>query len=570
MMIRRLLLTLLLAQIALSQGGEAGSIQGAVVNGYTGLPFPGATVELLGVQHGRVLSRTVRTDSKGEFQFPNVPPGSGYQLLVTGERLLATAYGQNSRNEPWVALTLEPGEALRDLRINVQPQATIRGRVVDNQGRGLFGARVVALTPTYRSAHRTLQISSTQVTNSRGDYQFSSMPAGVYYLRVTPTNSDPVANTLLSTPSRFDRDAQGTPIGSNSNPEGLPVTYYPSTVDVEFAKPVNLGAGGDADNTDITVTRVKTGRVRGVVTYDGATVLTGQVVLQREGTAAESSWTRIAEIRDGQFDIRAVLPGAYVLWTRSGEGAARLWGRTTVNARGGETSITGVKVSPAPDIPGRLAIEGWTDLTAPDFTQLAVVLFPRELLPVDLSLPRNDVVIPAQSLTVSGDGQFTLHGVQPWDYRVMVRAAGSTLPNASSLQRLYVKSIRNRDSDIADKGLQLGSIFDGGIDILLSMDSGGLDGRVLEAGRDSGGAAQVVLVPEARHRHDLYFALMASATGRFQLQGIPPGSYKVFAWKDALSGSWYDPDFLNAYEERGLPVQIAPGSAEYVELKRLP
>jgi len=100
MIIGRLLLTLLLVQVALSQGGTAGSMQGVVVNAYTGLPFSGATVELLGVQRGRVLSRTVRTDSKGEFEFPNVPPGSGYQLVVTGERLLATAYGQHSRNEP--------------------------------------------------------------------------------------------------------------------------------------------------------------------------------------------------------------------------------------------------------------------------------------------------------------------------------------------------------------------------------------------------------------------------------------------------------------------------------------
>jgi hypothetical protein len=131
-----------------------------------------------------------------------------------------------------------------------------------------------------------------------------------------------------------------------------------------------------------------------------------------------------------------------------------------------------------------------------------------------------------------------------------------------------VKSIRNGDSDVADKGLHLTSVFEGTLDIVLGLDSGGLDGRVLDEARESG--ARVVLVPEARHRRDLYFALVASSTGRFQLQGIPPGNYKVFAWKDAPNGSWYDPDFLQAYEDRGLPVQIAPGSAEYVELKRVP
>ena len=141
------------------------------------------------------------------------------------------------------------------------------------------------------------------------------------------------------------------------------MTYFPSSVDVEFAKPVNLSAGGDADDIDITVTRVKTGRVRGAVTYDGATVLNGQVILQRERTAAESTWTRFAEIREGQFDIRGVLPGSYMVWTRSAE--SKLWGRTTVTVRGGETSSIGVGVSPAPDISGKLSIEDWTETVVP-------------------------------------------------------------------------------------------------------------------------------------------------------------------------------------------------------------
>jgi hypothetical protein len=396
------------------------------------------------------------------------------------------------------------------------------------------------------------------------------MPAGVYYIRVMPQNSDSAANLLLSTPSRVDRSTEGGPAGTTSSLEGYPLTYFPSTVDVELAKPINLAAGGDADNTDITVTRVRTGRVRGTVTYDGLTVETGQVILQREATAAESSWTRVGDIREGQFDIRGVLPGDYIVWTRSGENADRLWGRTTVSIRGGETRDLGVKVSPAPDISGKLAIEGWAERTEPDFTQVTVYLVP-DAPPLDLSLPRHDLAIPILSITASADGRFAFRNVPPpWDYTVVVQPRGASLANSSSLRPLYVKSIRNGDSDVADKGLHLTSAFEGTLDILLGLDSGGLDGRVLVDGRDSGGAARVVLVPEARHRRDLYFALTASSTGRFQLQGIPPGNYKVFAWKEVPDGSWYDPDFVHAYEDRGLPLQIAPGSAEYVELKRMP
>src|SRR5687767_6808912 len=125
MILRRLILTLFLVQVALSQGGGNGSIQGVVVNEYTGLPHASATVELLAVQRGRVLSIKAQTGANGEFRFADLPAGSGYQILVTGPRLQATAYGQRSWNEPWVALTLEPGQDLRDLQIAVQPMAAI-------------------------------------------------------------------------------------------------------------------------------------------------------------------------------------------------------------------------------------------------------------------------------------------------------------------------------------------------------------------------------------------------------------------------------------------------------------
>jgi hypothetical protein len=229
-----------------------------------------------------------------------------------------------------------------------------------------------------------------------------------------------------------------------------------------------------------------------------------------------------------------------------------------------------VKVSPPPDITGKVSVEGLTETTELDLSQLAVNLLPDALSPIDVTLQRHELVMGSRNEIPSRDGRFTFRRVAPWDYRVIVLSAGGPLPNGSPLRRVYVKSIRSGNSDIANNGLQLSPVFEGSLDIVLGLDSGGLDGRVVEEGRDSGGAARVVLVPEARHRLDLYFAFMASPTGRFQLQGVAPGKYKIFAWKDALDGSWYDPDFLRVYEDRGLTVDVAPGSAEYVELKRMP
>jgi hypothetical protein len=294
MLFRRLVLALLIVQVALSQAGGNGSIHGLVINEYSGQPYSEASVELMGVQQGRVLSRTTKTDANGGFHFTDVPPGTGYHLVVTGERLQPTAHGQRNWDQPWVPLTLEPGENLRDIEIPVQPLAAIRGRVLDNQGRGMLGASVVALRPTWEP-RRVLEVSSTQVTNTRGEYQFLSIPAGTYYVRVTPSNSDSAANMLLSAPARIDQSPQNARL-VDKDPEGYPVTYFPSTLNVATATPINLVAGGTANNTDITVARIRTGRVRGTVTQDGKPVNAGQVLLQRQDTASDSNWSRLADL----------------------------------------------------------------------------------------------------------------------------------------------------------------------------------------------------------------------------------------------------------------------------------
>jgi hypothetical protein len=564
MIFRRVVLILLIAQMAVSQGGGAGSIHGVVVNDYSGNPYVEASVELLGVQRGRVFSRIVRTNAKGEFQFTDVPAGSGYQIIVTGERLQPTAYGQRTWNEPWIPIQVEPGEQVRDLRISVQPLAAIRGRVVDSQGKGLLGARVVALRPVYQT-RRTLQGSTTAITNSHGDYQFLSMPAGVYYLRAFPQSSDPAANMVLSTPSRVDRSPQSNQSLVVKDPEGYPVTYFPSTVNIESAKPIDLKAGGSADNADIVVTRVRTSRVRGTVTHEGKPVSAGQVLLQRQATAADSSWTRVSEITEGQFEMRGVLPGSYIAWARTGEPEKRLWSRIPVEIRPAETNTIAIRVSPAPDISGKLSFDGATDST-PDFTQLGVYLIPEALMPVDFTLQRVELGVPARTVTPSADGSFTFRGVAPWDYRVVVSVPPNA-PNAASLGRVYLKSARHKGSDTANDGLRVTTEFEGSLDLTLALDSGGLDGRVLNETKESAGSARVVLIPDARHRLDRYLAVAASATGRFQMPGIPPGKYKIFAWKDAPTGAWYDPDFLQTYEDRARPVEILPGSAEFVELQ---
>ena len=56
------------------------------------------------------------------------------------------------------------------------------------------------------------------------------------------------------------------------------------------------------------------------------------------------------------------------------------------------------------------------------------------------------------------------------------------------------------------------------------------------------------------------------AAGRFGLDNVAPGDYKVFAWDEVSDGDWNDPEFVRPSETRGSPVRISDGATESVSV----
>ncbi len=79
----------------------------------------------------------------------------------------------------------------------------------------------------------------------------------------------------------------------------------------------------------------------------------------------------------------------------------------------------------------------------------------------------------------------------------------------------------------------------------------------------------VVLVPMGKRRENPYFyrTTLTDALGKFSLQGVPPGEYRIFAWDDVDSGAWQDPEFLAVYEERGTRVTVVEGAILATDVK---
>ena len=131
----------------------------------------------------------------------------------------------------------------------------------------------------------------------------------------------------------------------------------------------------------------------------------------------------------------------------------------------------------------------------------------------------------SSSAEVHKDGTFVLDDVGVVQYRAEVFGLP---PDA------YIVSARLGGADILERGFALRGDAPGPLEITVS----GLGGRIVGVVRNSQNeivaTGRVVLVPEPRlrDRTDLFKVATLDQYGRFNMQGITPGRYKLFAWED--------------------------------------
>jgi hypothetical protein len=156
------------------------------------------------------------------------------------------------------------------------------------------------------------------------------------------------------------------------------------------------------------------------------------------------------------------------------------------------------------------------------------------------------------------DGSFSLNGVLPGEYTVVV----------TGNEDFYLQSIRLGAQDVLTNGLRVEGPVQGELDIVLGTRGGIIEGTVLDARQEPPANIMVVAVPDAarRGRSDVYKTSTTDAAGRFELRGLAPGSYDVFAWEHVEAGAWQDSDFIDANANVGRAVYLNEGARTSVDL----
>ncbi|HET9129947.1 MAG TPA: hypothetical protein VFO86_03305, partial [Terriglobia bacterium] len=163
----------------------------------------------------------------------------------------------------------------------------------------------------------------------------------------------------------------------------------------------------------------------------------------------------------------------------------------------------------------------------------------------------------------ASDGSFTVDSIPPGIFKVILQQ----MPPDG-----YIKSMRVGSLDILNDGLHISGNPGAPLEIIIGVNAGRIAGSVA----DTRGAAlsnrTVVLVPDVqlRHRNDLYRVVATDITGKFQLNGIAPGDYKLFAWENVEPNAWQAPEFIQMYENAGQRIRISEGSNENIHLTVIP
>jgi len=130
----------------------------------------------------------------------------------------------------------------------------------------------------------------------------------------------------------------------------------------------------------------------------------------------------------------------------------------------------------------------------------------------------------------------------------------------------YVESTLANGKDIFANGLVLNA--DTELKIVIRTMGSTLDGEVKDSAGQRISDATIALVPDAplRAGGPLYRSGVSDINGKYQLRGIAPGAYHLFAWSELEGAAYRNADFMKDFEAKGKPTQIENNSHSSLDL----
>src|SRR5216684_235578 len=543
---------------------QADSLRGLVLNSLTHEPISRALVFSPDNRFARM------TDDRGHFEFtfprPEAEKTAGFagtsdvRSLETSQfqhaginrptMLMARKTGFLSRNNE--GLQLSP--ALQELTISLVPEARVVGHVVLPGSDGSDKIQVELYRRQVREGREHWEPAGTAMSRSDGEFRFAELSAGSYKL---------LTHELL------DRD----PLTFNPRGQlfGYPPIYYPAAPDFATASIVRLSPG-ETFQAKVSPAKREYYPVKLGVKNAPASLQAGiQVWPQGHAGPGYSLGYNVEDelieglLPDGTYTVRVTTYGPNAMT-----------GMLNITLSGAALSGPAVTLLPNSSITVSVKEEFQHTDTVPQATMTFGGVRPvpesgrrPNYLQVTL-LPADEFgFAPSASLrppTGPEDDSLVIENVQPGRYRVRVNTSIG-----------FVSSITAGGTDLQRQPLVVGL---GGstppIEITVRNDGAEVEGTI--EGTTTAEVRRAVINSPGQSPGNVYFVPMAdsggqfreawvSPDGKFQLQQLPPGAYRVLAFDRQQPDLEYASDeVMGQYDSKTKVIRVVSGQKEHLRL----
>src|SRR5579872_5604303 len=316
-------------------------------------PMKKAVVELIAENQSEAENYTSLSNIDGSFRIENIIPGR-YRLFV--ERTGYQEVSNRHLRADGRVVALAPGQDLKDIVIHLQAAAVVEGRVTDEDGDPMPEAQVAILHQKFLAGRSRWEQVAAERTNDLGEYRIPGLPAGNYFVSVTPP---PDFRSLIEAAGNSPSLSTWNAPSASEKPAATAyqTTYYPGTRDRGQATPIHLRAGDDFP-ANFSLTPGPSVTIRGSVANlpPGASA---SVTLQSKDFNLMLNGAEMH--KDGSFEIRDVAPGAYTIVATVDNASGHWVARQAVQLA--TTNVDGLRLTPqlGGEIHGHLRIDAAGD-----------------------------------------------------------------------------------------------------------------------------------------------------------------------------------------------------------------
>lgn len=484
--------------------------------------------DAFGLHSGYSTDNETLTGQNGEYTAKYVKPGVYLPILrVPGVLNPTPSDLQNSLFQKIIV----PDERETRQDIAVVRGAAISGRVLYADGEPVIGTQVKVLRPGEEIIKSYYdERDHALITDDRGAYRFTGLPAGKYRIVVTEQTLHGGSEKETVPGNRF------------YNPYSALKTFYPGVGDVKEAVIIQAELGREQTGINITLPERQFFSISGtVVAQDTQMPVKGMEVVF--SNAQQSTGKTIAD-EQGRWSFTDLPQGKYTIrvaesYRSAGKKIDRpKYAPATKVIEIRDQNLSDIRFEPAPEavISGEIVVEGGT--AVPRYTSL-----------VALSRSATD----EEQWSSVGDADVSRDQGEKNSFRIGELPAGEYFLKAvtgyTREAEYYVKSIRLGDRDLTDSPLRIetGEKI-GGVRIVLAIGTGTLKGKIRDFSPNRETGAMLISVAESKwSRVPKFYEAPLAADGSFELQVAPGKYYLVLVTgqnkpnpQDIIYGGWLD------------------------------